>query len=1188
MRKKWLLSLLAAVVAFACMLTACNDTGNNSDSNGAANSGTQSEQNSDSNVEDFACAHTGGEATCTAKAVCDVCGKPYGDLVTHEYTELKFNTSSHWYECVCGAKDAENQQKHSGGTATCDKKAECEVCGKEYGLLGHDYSVLKTDDLTHWYECECGDKNAFSVQSHTGGEATCTEQAVCGVCNQAYGELAEHMGGEATCTTQAVCGVCGNSYGELAEHTGGEATCTAQAACDVCGEAYGKLAAHNYEKLNSDNLTHWYECECGAKNESSVMEHDYTEFEQGEGVYWYNCICGAKGEELQNKSVEECVDFVVEVETGREIRVLQLTDVQTISSDQKRYPTRVSASSAADIFNGYQKYIGQVIDRYDPDFIIMTGDNTYGEFDDNGQQLLSLVAFMDSFQIPWAPVFGNHDNESNMGVDWQCQQFVSSKYCLFKQRTLTGNGNYSVGLTQGGELKRVFYMLDSNGCGSMSKISLANGHGKTGAGFGDDQIEWYSASMEEINRYFPNAKLSMAFHIQIYAFEKAMRQYGYNASTVQSNPINLDTLDAAKANGDFGHIGRAAKGPWDSDYKVWNTIKKYGVDSVFVGHEHCNSASIMYEGVRLTYGQKSSTFDRYNRLQSDGSIKDNQTTSAGIAIMGGTYINLSESDGSISDMGLYLYDHELGWEMPEEDNGKITIDNIPADATVTEFDFDGTDFDTMVTTDTIKSGAAKKITDTASVPTGFTDSVYGRTTNDLACVGISFSDDINADGLLAVFVRMYVSKYAITSDKTPLIRIYNATENKSLSELGYEALGGEYGKWVTIDILPMLKSSAGIIENGKLAPFTLLYRFYGAEEGTVYFDSITMVTDGDLYLTQDIKTTEFDFNGTSFNTTVTTEGINPAAAKIVEDTSSVPAGFTGSVYSYTTNNFGCVGVKFPQDVNADSLRSVFVKMYVSKYTITAGKAPLLRIYNATDNTILCGLEYESLGGVYDKWVTIDILPMLKSSAGIIENGKLAPFTLLYRFYGDTAGTVYFDSVTVVSNGDMYSFGSNEEVEGDGEQAGDRSYEVVRNENCYQYKVSEFDGVAGTLEGGSQAFMEIDEKSYSIKFSLTAEAFNGGLCVFAYTNEKSPQSGICVRITKSLVEIGKASASKTLKVNTTYEVKVGFVSLFNDNTVYTFVEIDGKLVVWELVEVYGKTPGNIVVLSTNYNDSFTIA
>ena len=114
----------------------------------------------------------------------------------------------------------------------------------------------------------------------------------------------------------------------------------------------------------------------------------------------------------------------------------------------------------------------------------MTGDLVYGEFDDAGTSLLALIEFMESFDIPWAPIFGNHDNESKKGADWQSARLEAAKNCLFKQRTLTGNGNYTVGIQQDGVLKRVFFMLDSNGCGAISEESRANGHTVTSVGFG--------------------------------------------------------------------------------------------------------------------------------------------------------------------------------------------------------------------------------------------------------------------------------------------------------------------------------------------------------------------------------------------------------------------------------------------------------------------------------------------------------------------------------------------------------------------------------------------------------------------------------------------------------------------------------------------------------------------------------
>ena len=82
--------------------------------------------------------HTGGTATCTAKAVCTVCGEGYGEMVPHSFT-------------------AENTDaKYLKTAAACTAKAayykSCAVCGAvgtetfEYGeMLPHSFTAENTD-----------------------------------------------------------------------------------------------------------------------------------------------------------------------------------------------------------------------------------------------------------------------------------------------------------------------------------------------------------------------------------------------------------------------------------------------------------------------------------------------------------------------------------------------------------------------------------------------------------------------------------------------------------------------------------------------------------------------------------------------------------------------------------------------------------------------------------------------------------------------------------------------------------------------------------------------------------------------------------------------------------------------------------------------------------------------------------
>ena len=108
---------------------------------------------------------------------------------------------------------------HTGGEATCTEKAKCEVCGESYGELNADKHTkeakwtISADKHAKAYEC-CG-KVVVEEAAHTGGTATCEDKAVCSACNAEYGALAAHKGGEATCTDKAKCDVCGEAYGEL-------------------------------------------------------------------------------------------------------------------------------------------------------------------------------------------------------------------------------------------------------------------------------------------------------------------------------------------------------------------------------------------------------------------------------------------------------------------------------------------------------------------------------------------------------------------------------------------------------------------------------------------------------------------------------------------------------------------------------------------------------------------------------------------------------------------------------------------------------------------------------------------------------------------------------------------------------------------------------------------------------------
>lgn len=169
--------------------------------------------------------HTGGTATCTAKAVCSVCGEAYGELAAHVAdSTYKYNGEGHWTACAACGTPMSNQEAHTGGTADCQHKAVCDVCGQPYGEL--------------------------DASNHTGGirwaQTAETHQAFYLCCGAAAGAEANHSWND-----ESVCTECG--YG--CAHTGGTATCTALAVCDICGHTYGDLLPHDYRWVIDQEAT---------------------------------------------------------------------------------------------------------------------------------------------------------------------------------------------------------------------------------------------------------------------------------------------------------------------------------------------------------------------------------------------------------------------------------------------------------------------------------------------------------------------------------------------------------------------------------------------------------------------------------------------------------------------------------------------------------------------------------------------------------------------------------------------------------------------------------------------------------------------------------------------------------------------------------------------------------------------
>ena len=331
-------------------------------------------------------------------------------------------------------------------------------------------------------------------------------------------------------------------------------------------------------------------------------------------------------------------------------------------------------------------------------------------------------------------------------------------------------------------------------------------------------------------------------------------------------------------------------------------------------------------------------------------------------------------------------------------------------------DFNDVDFATSIngTGAVLSSQATSRLTDTSSVPAGFTDSVHAGGGATYAAVAVDFPLPMDTSVISKITVRMYVPNYTLSG--VPKMRILSTDEKtgSTAAEYAFEASGGVYGAWCDFDITDAVKNVVTKDADGYLDRFVIAYRVYGSETPVVYYDNLSIMYDGELFIEEKFEVPAdgvFDFDGKDFDVpTDTNSTINDTAylSSAVTDTSSVPTGFSDGVYQSSNTIYASTWVDFHGKVDLSKVTSIKVRMYITSYTLESGKTPQFRVFGT-------GTSYaaQSHDGTYDQWFELELLDLLKNDS-VTKNsdGSIEKFLLVYRVYGTTKPTIYYDSISI--------------------------------------------------------------------------------------------------------------------------------------------------------------------------------
>ncbi len=409
---------------------------------------------------------SGSDATCSERSYCYGCDRYFGD---YDYENHNFSVQDNKYlankaTCISKAKYYYSCAwcgESAGGYVEDEPDYEeyTYIDGKVDRVSGHFGLATANNDGTHTIEeCEyCGETDVISACS--GGNATCITKAECWLCGQEYGEVdaenherwAWKEAEEATCqkvghdgyeycadcntpleefestgpldhdfsdgfvkdegadTHTKTCKTCDPEVGEVAKITepcrGGTANCTDKAVCTVCEAAYGDVK-HVWDNGTVEGATctadgtRVFKCTvdgCNAEKEEAApgtaLNHDFTEQIKDDAhlaqpgncttpkKYYYDCSrCDFNAKNLPEDAEKPTFDG-------------DTTEHNFVASDTTREAAPATCSDAAryykrcDVCNKYASELG-FTDATNDNYAFSSGKHharpTKGYLDGNG------------------------------------------------------------------------------------------------------------------------------------------------------------------------------------------------------------------------------------------------------------------------------------------------------------------------------------------------------------------------------------------------------------------------------------------------------------------------------------------------------------------------------------------------------------------------------------------------------------------------------------------------------------------------------------------------------------------------------------------------------------------------------------------------------------------------------------
>lgn len=276
----------------------------------------------------------------------------------------------------------------------------------------------------------------------------------------------------------------------------------------------------------------------------------------------------------------------LEKKPGQDFIILNITDPHFSDYDPSPEETDWDAAFRRTEAIPTTRMIRKLVRLVKPDLITVTGDMVC---DTTRYSIDRFTALMDSFATPWAPVFGNHDQEGACDKNFLAERMMRSPTCLMRKGPANlGVGNYVIRITENGATVGALLMTDTSTPDIQS------------------QAKWFPWAADGI-RALAGGEMPIAVfgHKPHEKFRPAFDAVWNEETKKFTDP------DAVGVRGE-------EECPWGNDQ--YDAIREAGIRYDFCGHDHLNDYSVTFEGMHLVYALKTGKGSGYHPDQMGGTI----------------------------------------------------------------------------------------------------------------------------------------------------------------------------------------------------------------------------------------------------------------------------------------------------------------------------------------------------------------------------------------------------------------------------------------------------------------------------------------------------------------------------------------------------------------------------------------